>query len=213
MYDTTLYENCEFQRHDYAVEDERFSTFEIRIPDSYPTKCTGSPGYRLAQYYFGAGWEEKIFIIFAIPLINDIYNLGSGLIYILIFTFVFYYIMEYISEFASDLTSGPAIDAVTAAPTAAITAAISAATFIKNAIQGRPKVPKSSSDGKTRGGGAKDKSSGGENRGGASDKISTGGGSSGGGGATDKISFGDVGGKGSSGGGSSSSGISGGGGK
>lgn len=224
MYDTTLYGTCEFQRYDYEAGDERFSTFAIRIPDSYPKDCIESPGYRLAQYYFGDGWEEVIFIIFAVPIINDIYNLGSGLVYILIFTFIFYYIMQYISEFASDLTSGPSVESVTAAPTKAITAAIAAATFIKNAIQGKPKVPSSSSGGKSRGG-AGDKFSGGESRGGASDKISAGGGSSGGGGggsaggggASDKISFGDVGDKGSSGGssggGGASSGMSGGGGK
>ena len=59
IYDSAIYGNCEYTRHNYTLGENNFSTFEVRVPASEPEKCTASPGFKLIQYYIGQGWEEK----------------------------------------------------------------------------------------------------------------------------------------------------------
>jgi type IV secretion system protein VirB6 len=180
MYDGAIYGNCEFQRYDYTFSGVNFSTFELRLPDNEPEKCSGSAGYKLMKYYMGEGWQKEFVIIFVIRTIQDVLDLGTNMIYVLIFTFIFYYFVKSVNEFASDLTSGASIAAVTSSPTRLIDMARKAASYTKKAAGNmggnKAKLGK--------GIGGKDKGSGAE--GGAKDKARGGGAAS----ATDKLSGG-----------------------
>lgn len=128
FYDTTIFGNCEYRRHDYSFGEHNFSTFEPRIPNVDPTKCTESPGYKLIRHYIGNGWDERILIIFAVPILKDVWKLSIGMAYVLIFMVIFYFMLKYISEFASDLTSGPSVESVVVSATFIVDAAMKVAT-------------------------------------------------------------------------------------
>jgi type IV secretory pathway VirB6-like protein len=132
------------------------------------------------KYYMGEGWQKEFVIIFVIRTIQDVLDLGTNMIYVLIFTFIFYYFVKSVNEFASDLTSGASIAAVTSSPTRLIDMARKAASYTKKAAGNmggnKAKLGK--------GIGGKDKGSGAE--GGAKDKARGGGAAS----ATDKLSGG-----------------------
>ncbi|MDC0864537.1 type IV secretion system protein [Rickettsiaceae bacterium] len=169
MYDSAIYGNCEFQRHDYSWGDSSFSTFELRLPTNDVEKCTSSAGYKLGQYYQGGGWEKTSFMLFQAYQVKDFLNLSLSLLYVMIFVVIFYHFIQYANEFASDLTGGPSMASVTVSPTMVMDKMSNAASAAKNAASGKAKNP-------AQGGGG----------GGASDKASTGGG----GGAADKVSTG-----------------------
>lgn len=197
MYDTAIYKNCEFSRHDYTVSDQNFSTFELRVPASDPEQCKQSAGYKLLHYYEGQGWDTISLILFHIHFITDTFDLMVELLYVLIFTIIFYYFSKSMSQFAADLTAGPIMSAVVASPTAVIDAVKKAAALAKSVaskdVAGAAKgaaedmKPKTRADG---GGGGKGGGGGGE----AKDSMSGGGG--GGGGAKDSVSSGGGGGVG-----------------
>lgn len=145
LYDSAIYKNCEFARHDYVPNDKNgaiFSTFEIRLPDTDPDKCQNSAGYKLLQYYSGQGWEKHLLMLFktyTIPL--DLVSLMVDLLYVFVFSIIFYYFSKSISQFASDVTSGPRMDAVTASPTKLVDMAKKGMEYLKNAaetMKGKP---------------------------------------------------------------------------
>lgn len=140
FYDTTIFGTCEYRRHDYTFGEYNFSTFEIRIPTANPTECTESPGYGLVRYYAGSGWDERILIIFAISVLKDVWNLATGMVYVLIFLLIFYFVLQYISEFASDLTSGPSVESAVVSATFFVDAAMKAASKAANASGGKQDV-------------------------------------------------------------------------
>lgn len=142
FYDTTIFGNCEYRRHDYAFGDINFSTFEPRVPSVEPEKCIESPGYRLIRYYTGAGWDKRILIIFEVPILKDIWNLTIGMAYVLIFMLIFYFMLKYVSEFASDLTSGPSVESAVVSATLAVDAAMKAAKKLADAKAGMGKDTK-----------------------------------------------------------------------
>jgi type IV secretion system protein VirB6 len=85
MYDSAIYGNCEFQRHDYSSGEFTFSTFELRLPDAEVEKCEASFGYKLLRHYRGDGWEEKVLIIFSVTHLKDNQNIVSSLIYVMVY--------------------------------------------------------------------------------------------------------------------------------
>jgi len=195
VYDSAIYGNCEYKRHDYSAGEYNFSTFELRLPAVEAEKCEASMGYKLMKYSLGHGWEKKILILFEIPKINDYLNIALSLLYVIMFVIVFYYFIQSVNEFASDLVSGVNMAAVTANPNAIIDKAKNIASAIIKAKTGDKKgavedATKDTSSNKKREGGASDKMS--TDGGGASDKVSTGGG----GGASDSVSTGGGGGGG-----------------
>ncbi len=205
VYDSAIYGNCEFQRHDYNVGEFNFSTFELREPAVEVEKCHESLGFKLMKYYLGQGWEKKIVIIFEIVKINDYLNMALSLIYVMIYVFIFYFFVKTISEFAADLTGGPSMATVTVSPNALIdkvkNLAMAAISVAKAAVKAKTGDKQGAMEDLKE---AKDKASEDttSNRGGASDKMSAGGGKEGGiSGATDKISAGGGGGKSPMGGG------------
>ena len=116
MYDTAIYGNCVYQRHDYIVSATNFSTFELMLPATDPELCTGSFGYKMLQYSMGQGWQERILLMFSTHAIDDALNLGASLLYMMLYVIVFYYFMKSINDFASELTGGPNLAAVTMSP-------------------------------------------------------------------------------------------------
>lgn len=193
MYDTAIYKNCEFLRHDYTVADQNFSTFELRVPESEPEQCRQSAGYKLQHYYEGQGWDTISLILFRIYFISDIFDLMIELLYVLVFTVIFYYFSKSMSQFAADLTAGPIMGAVVASPTAVIDAVKKGVALVKaiaskdvgGAVKGASEAmkPKTRADGGGGGGSSGGGSGGSSGGGGAKDSISTGGGGSGGGAA------------------------------
>jgi type IV secretion system protein VirB6 len=181
MYDSAIYKNCEFLRHDYTDNTTKFSTFELRVPDNDPDKCKESLGYKLLQYYAGEGWEEHLLILFPIKsIVTDTISIFPELVCILIFSILFYYFSKSIGRFASDITSGPNMDAVTASPTKIVDLVKKAVSFAVDAAQGKPPPPpKGPGEGAGRKGGEQ---GGGE----AGDSVS----SKGGDGASDLVSSG-----------------------
>jgi len=127
MYDSAIYGNCEFQRHDYSAGEFTFSTFELRLPDAEVEKCEASMGYKLLRYYIGDGWEEKIMIIFTVTNLRDTLNMLPSLLYVMIYVIIFYFFIQSVNEFASDLTGGPSMASVTASPTAIMDKAMNVA--------------------------------------------------------------------------------------
>jgi type IV secretion system protein VirB6 len=179
-YDTAIYKNCEFKRHDYTVQNVNFSTFEIQLPAGDQEECRSSLGYKLLKNYIGQGWDKILIIIFSIHFINDL-SIIPDFLYIAIFTVLFYFFSKSISQFASDITSGPIMDSVTASPTKVVNNAMKAAAFAKDVAMS------SRGGGKSRPGGGGSKG-GGEKGSGSSGSGSGSGGS--GGGAKDSISGG-----------------------
>lgn len=195
VYDTAIYGNCEYGRYDYKIGDINFSTFEIRLPASNPQQCSDSPGYKLVRHYMGEGWDQRTMIFFVVPIVSDIFNLVTGMVYVGIFTFIFYFVMGSISQFASDMTGGADTAGVTAGPTMIVDAAMKAAKWAGNLAEGKMDKDEMM-DTANQATGAKQQPSGGQGQSGsgggsgggsATDSISTGGGA---GGAADAISTG-----------------------
>ncbi|WP_375327077.1 type IV secretion system protein [Candidatus Tisiphia endosymbiont of Nemotelus uliginosus] len=119
MYDSAIYDNCQFVRYDYTDSNPTgFSTFEIRLPEFDEQRCKDSAGYKLLKYYSGYGWEKHYFLLFEIKQIaKDELSLIVSLLYVLVFSVIFYYFSQSIGQFASEVTGGPNMDAVVAQPT------------------------------------------------------------------------------------------------
>jgi len=144
MYDSAIFKNCEFLRHDYEKNDVRFSTFELRLPSSGSDTCQESFGYKMLQYYAGKGWEEHLVILFPIKKIaRDVVSILAELLCVLIFSIIFYYFSKSIGKFASDLTGGPNMDKVTASPTKVVELVKQGAAFVKDAVQASQGKPPS----------------------------------------------------------------------
>ncbi|MFY9589818.1 type IV secretion system protein [Rickettsia endosymbiont of Halotydeus destructor] len=181
MYDSAIYKNCEFLRHDYAAGNVKFSTFELRLPNTEAAQCESSLGYKLIQYYSGQGWEERLLILFPVKSIAKDMLVLPELVCVLVFSIIFYYFSKSIGRFASDLTSGPNMDSVTASPTKIVNLAIQAAVFVKDAIQmanGKPPAMSAPGGGAGRSGGPQGGDSGGGSggSGGLADSVASGGG-------------------------------------
>jgi len=144
MYDSAIFKNCEFLRHDYEKGDIKFSTFELRLPSGGQDKCQESFGYKMLQYYAGEGWEEHLVILFPIKsIVRDVVSILAELLCVLVFSIIFYYFSKSIGRFAADLTNGPNMDAVTASPTKIVNLVKQGAAFLKDAAmatQGKPPV-------------------------------------------------------------------------
>ncbi|HJD64307.1 MAG TPA: type IV secretion system protein [Rickettsia endosymbiont of Sericostoma sp.] len=179
MYDSAIYKNCQFMRHDYVHNEVQFSTFELRLPIDKPEDCRNSAGYKLLQYYSGVGWEKHLLSFFPIKsIVTDIFSLMIDLLYVLVFSIIFYYFSKSISQFAAELTGGPIMDSVTASPTKIVDMVKKGIDFIADASEkSSGKVPEKNPEEKPRKGGeeAKDSSSGGMG-GGGSDMGAGGGG-------------------------------------
>jgi type IV secretion system protein VirB6 len=192
VYDSAIYGNCEFQRHDYTLGDINFSTFELREPTIDVEKCRESLGFKLMKYYLGQGWEQKLTTLFEAPRINDYLNIGLSLIYVMIYVFVFYFFIKSVNEFAADLTGGPSVAAVTISPTSLVdkikstaAAAIALASAASKAGIDRDRAKEDLKEAKEK---AKEDTS--SNEGAGGDKISLDGGGKGGEDFGDKISTG-----------------------
>jgi len=151
LYDSAIYKNCQFIRHNYMYTDgTKFNTFELIIPnnDNDPSKldkdpskhveerCISSAGYKLMKYYGGEGWKEHLVILFPIKsIVIDIFKLLEDMLYVFVFSMIFYFFSKSISQFAAEITGGPIMDSVTASPTKLVNMAIKAAEFIKDASQ------------------------------------------------------------------------------
>jgi type IV secretion system protein VirB6 len=120
VYDSAIYGNCEFQRHDYSISEINFSTFELREPTVEIEKCHESLGFKLMKYYSGHGWEKKKVMLFEILKIEDYLNMTLSLIYVMMYVFIFYYFVKSVGQFASDITGGPNMDSAAISPTALI---------------------------------------------------------------------------------------------
>lgn len=179
MYDSAIYKNCEFLRHDYTNNNIKFSTFELRLPDSDKTQCQNSLGYKLLQYYAGQGWEEHLLILFPIKsIVKDIVSILAELLCVLVFSIIFYYFSKSIGQFASDLTNGPNMDSVTASPTKIVDLVKQGAAFVKDAAQmtqGKPPAMEAPGGGGKRSGGPQGGDSKSTSGGDASDLLSKGG--------------------------------------
>ncbi|MCC8398669.1 MAG: type IV secretion system protein [Rickettsia endosymbiont of Labidopullus appendiculatus] len=182
MYDSAIYKNCEFMRHDYVSGNTQFSTFELRLPNSEPADCKNSAGYKLLQYYSGTGWDEHLLILFPIKSIAlDIFSLMVDLLYVLVFSIIFYHFSKSIRQFAAEITGGPIMDSVTASPTKIVDMVKKGIDFISDASgNSGGKMPAKNPAAKPRQGGAKGSGSGGDDKAEAGDKMGSGGGDSGG---------------------------------
>lgn len=142
MYDSAIFKNCEFLRHDYEKNSVKFSTFELRLPSIESDTCKESFGYKMLQYYAGKGWKEHLVILFPIKSIaKDVVSILAELLCVLVFSVIFYYFSKSIGQFASDLTNGPNMDAVKASPTKIVDLVKQGAAFVKDAAlatQGKP---------------------------------------------------------------------------
>ncbi|NRB10335.1 MAG: type IV secretion system protein [Rickettsiaceae bacterium] len=184
MYDSAIYGNCEFKRHDYSIADISFSTFELQSPDADSEECLESPGYKLMKYYTGSGWQSVHVILFDIKFIKDVLKLNTNLFYVLVFTFIFYYFMQSVNEFAADITSGARLSAVTASPTAFVDGAMKMASYARDSQQAMKDMAKNVAEGDKgkdggdtkRGGIDKDSGGGGSGSSGGGDMISKAGG-------------------------------------
>ncbi|WP_410525831.1 TrbL/VirB6 family protein [Rickettsia endosymbiont of Oedothorax gibbosus] len=180
MYDSAIYKNCQFMRHNYVHNEVQFSTFELRLPIDKPEDCRNSAGYKLLQYYSGVGWENHLLSFFPIKsIVTDIFSLMIDLLYVLVFSIIFYYFSKSISQFAAELTGGPIMDSVTASPTKIVDMVKKGIDFIADASEkSSGKVPEKDPVEKPRKGGeeAKDSSSGGMSGGGSDMGVGGGGG-------------------------------------
>jgi len=116
VFDTAVYGNCEFNRIDYSFEDYNFSTFQLVLPSAEIEKCQESPGYKMLGYASGLDWEEKRFMLFKIPVINDTQNMIKSMTYLMLYMALFYYLIKSANSMASKVTGGPDLSAVTVSP-------------------------------------------------------------------------------------------------
>jgi type IV secretion system protein VirB6 len=170
LYDDAVYGTCQFQRYDYTLGDNNFSTFELRIPNINPNDCTDSMGYKLFQAYKGGGWGRSILLLLSVDSLRDTLNFSVSMLYILALSFIFYHFSSSFAQFTSAITDGPALEAVIISPQKIIQAIQKlmeeAKQSGKNEGGEKPKDEKES----------KDKSSSGSGDGEASDKAGTEGG-------------------------------------
>ena len=185
VYDSAIYGNCEFQRHDYSVGQYGFSTFELKLPAAEEELCKESFGYKLTRYYLGYGWETKSLILFEIPKIHDYLNLQLSLLYIIVYMVVFYFFMKSVNEFASDLVGGPNLGSVTVSPNSLVDKVMGAASSAASMMSSKGGASSGASggaSGKSPAGASASKGRAGGN-GVTSDKMSSGGSGSGGSGS------------------------------
>lgn len=140
VYDSTIYENCEFQRYDYEIGEHAFSTFALHEPLIEPELCRESLGYKLLRYYFGdEGWDVRSYILFQVTYLSDYLGLAMSLIYVMIYVFIFYFFMKSTAEFAAEITGGPQMGAITIAPDIVLQktkgAAVAAIALAKSAMK------------------------------------------------------------------------------
>lgn len=192
MFDSGMYNTCEFNRYTVDTSTNSLSTFVLVIPNG-DTACQESVGYKMMRYYQGDGWDSFGLLLFTIHFINvfsdQIMSIGDmtalGLLCI-----IFYFFSGTMSDFASELTGGPNMKGVTVSASGAIGKIIDKA---KEAY-GKAKAAISASAGDAAGGGgSKAGDSGGgsdsskaSDSGGGSDSSKAG--DSGGGGGSDKAS-------------------------
>lgn len=168
MYDTSIYKQCQFVKHDYEVSGLNFSTFEIKPPDGDPESCTSSFGYKIRDYYAGLGGEDRVLRYFTVHIINDVTDLFGDFLYVFVFTIIFYFFSKQMSQFASEITSGPNMSAVVASPTKVVNAVMNAAKAAQDLANSMKEGKKPKLDGGDEGkGGGSDSKSGGGNEGGA----------------------------------------------
>lgn len=182
MYDSAIYKNCEFMRHDYVHGEAQFSTFELRLPNTKSDDCKNSAGYKLLQYYSGLGWEKHLSIIFPIKsIVMDILSLVVDLLYVVVFSIIFYYFSKSIGQFAAEITGGPIMDSVTASPTKIVDMVKKGIDFISDSSgSSKGKMPAKNPVGKPGKGEEEAKDSGGGGEGKDEGKMGSGGGDSGG---------------------------------
>ncbi len=179
MYDSTIYKNCQYRRHNYSYMGSNFSTFELRLPSAEQEKCKSSVGYKLLKYYNGEGWEKFNLILFQIHYIRDILSLLPELLIVLVFSIIFYFFSKSMGQFAADITSGPIMDAVTASPTKLLDLVANAANFLNSARSNKQRsqvglsTNKQLASGSRAGDSASSGNSANRKGGGAVDKIST----------------------------------------
>ncbi len=120
LMDSIWYKNCRFMRHNYDVNNKKFSTFELRIPNTNPKQCKDSAGYTLMRYANGIGWNERSLILLVIYQLSDEENFLSSFIYVVFFLAMFSQILPAINTFAADITAGPGMSGIITSPSSVI---------------------------------------------------------------------------------------------
>lgn len=116
MYDSTIYGNCVYQRHDYTAGENSFSTFQLMLPASEPEKCEKSVGYKLLQYSSGQGWDTRVFLIFSLSTVSDVLNIGIDFLHMMMYLIIFYYFLKSVNQFVSELAGGASLSGVSINP-------------------------------------------------------------------------------------------------
>ena len=113
IYDSAIYGNCEFQRHNYINGETNFSTFELRLPETEVEKCKSSFGFKMMELAISHGWSKKSFMIFESSKINDNHEITISLLCMMLYVVIFYFFMQSVNKFASELSGGLNMGSVT----------------------------------------------------------------------------------------------------
>ena len=116
VFDTAMYGTCEFNRVDYEVLGNQFSTFQIALPSGDVAQCESSVGYKLLRYFSGEGWENISLVLFEVPRIVEYHSIMNSLVYLLLYIALFYYFIKSANAFASRLVGAPDLSSVTVNP-------------------------------------------------------------------------------------------------
>ncbi|MCP5369324.1 MAG: type IV secretion system protein [Rickettsiaceae bacterium] len=127
VFDTAMYGNCEFNRIDYTISGNSFSTFQLALPENEIEKCEESVGYKLLKLYSGDGWERLSLILFEVPRISDYVDILASMVYLSLYMALFYYFIKSANTFSSRLVGGPDLSSVTVNPNMLVDKVISLA--------------------------------------------------------------------------------------
>jgi type IV secretion system protein VirB6 len=106
MYDSVLFGNCRFIRHDYSNGVRNYATFELKAPTANPGGCVHSIGYIILNYVMGYGGYSQGLIIFTVDYIMDELDLAAKAAMLIVFSYIMKFFMDALYPMAADITGG-----------------------------------------------------------------------------------------------------------
>ena len=105
---------CEFIIHQYAYSGttdgvgytQNYNAFEMVLPATDSSICTGNIGYKMIAHMLGVGRTSQSLLILSIPQSKDHLGMSGNAMLLMILSIVFYYFSSIIYDFAVDVTGG-----------------------------------------------------------------------------------------------------------
>lgn len=141
IYDSAIYNNCEFIRETYAVPSQdgrntyNMNIYRVALPNINPDLCQSSYGVKMMRYYMGNGWQKMQLFIMEIPQVKSNGNMTAQMILLMIISCIFYFFAQSVQDFAGELSGGPSTKNVSLSVGAAMKGLVAAFNAMKFAAE------------------------------------------------------------------------------